>query len=1009
MTPHTADGAAPDDQPTTGAGDSTRLSLPPVDTSMRLYRHYTVKEAKFFVPGLAVAFGAALAGLTIGPAVGVLGMLVAVLLLTVGGLGYVADRWWTSAPDRVRNTARWLARRRTFPWTTAADDTVIHGIATITESGTVVRADDTRVALVRIHGTNTAMQLPDEDDALAAALGSALDEDIKDIDVDFYATTRDPPVDDLVAPYQDRLHNGLPDDARTYLEDVVEWTAGDSQQWVAHDWRHYAVVRAYPEEGVITRSLRARLRGLLPGGDDGPDADYDERMASIVAEKADRVATAINGVDGLDAERAGASETVAVLANYWRGRGRGYDTQADGGEDAEGAEGAGGSPATNGHAAQALAPDIVTQANRRLTVEDDHVRTIWIAEWPPDPAPMFLRDLYTARGVDLDVCLSLRARDKHDTVQWLNEQTARVDAETMEREEAGDIQALDSDADIDYYLAMRRALQDSSAQAWDLSGYVTVRAADRDALAHAEQVVEQYDALHLAKDAALADACESATRLLESAPANCLPVQSRTKQLEAFRSCAPTHPDEFADVAAADIRTTVLGGLVGGAFPFCATTPQEPAGLDLGRNTQTMQQMRVDPFERGSGPHCLTLGKTRSGKTFAVSRAVMRWYLQNDDHHLVVCDTQQGFHGLTRLLGGEHVVVDATSSINPLHIAAPARAQRSLVGGQADPYRLKIEEATQWVLGILRAQGVPDPGEYAAVIEHGIEETYRRAGITQADLQTLERPSPTLSHFFDVLGDMVDDPGDFTFTGHDAELAAKRERAVDLLERLSGFHEGGKYHDMLGASGGGLLAEGTDMAYLDLQQLQGAVDAEKSVMLHLMLSQVSQFIKRVDGPTIFAIDEAHMLLHSEEMVAWLQKAAREWARYDAALWFISQSPQEFVQQRGDKAAGEENHRQTIVDQCSMTQVFFTELSEGEPGESDALRQLGMNRRQDEFVQEHAARGMNNDHSEALVNLVDYRGWFPTRVEASPFEQYVLEYAPHEGDGAFDEYFKRRGV
>lgn len=977
-------------------GDRTRLSLPPVDTSMRIYRHYTVKEAKFFLPGLAAAFLALLAGLTIRPAVGIIGMLVAVLLLTLGGIGYVADRWWTSAPDRLRSTVRWLARRRAFPWTTADDETTVHGIETITESGTVVREDETRVALVRVRGTNTAMQTPAGDDSLASSLGAALDEDIKDIDIDIFSTTRQPALTDLVAPYEERLRNGLPDDARAYLSDVVEWsTHEDSQQWGAHDWRHYAVVRAYPEEGVIDRGVVASVRQFLPGRNGGPDADYGERMASLVTEKADRVETALGGVDGLDAERASASETADVLANYWRGRGH---------QQGEGA-GDGNGEGPTGQAARALAPDIVDQSRGRLTVEDDHVRTIWIAEWPPAPAPMFLRDLYTARGVDLDVCLSLRARDKHDTVQWLNEQTAQVDAETMEREEAGDIQALDSDADIDVYLQMRRALQDSSAQAWSLSGYVTVRATDQDALAHAERVVEKYDSLRVAKDAALGDACESATRLLESAPANCLPVQSRTKQLEAFTSCAPTHPDEFARVASADIRTTVLGGLIGGAFPFCATTPQEPSGLDLGRNTQTMQAMRVAPFSRGSGPHMLTLGKTRSGKTFAVSRAVARWYLQNEEHHLVVCDTQQGFHGLTRLVDGEHVVVDATSEINPLHIAPPSKAQRDLVGGRADPYRLKVEEATQWVLGILRAQGVPDPGEYAAVIEHGIEETYRRAGIDGRDLDTLERPSPTLSHFFDVLGDMVDDPGDFTFTGHDAELAAKRERAVDLLERLSGFHEGGKYHDMLGAAGGGLLEAGTDMAYLDLQQLQGASDAEKSVMLHLMLSQVSQFIKRVDGPTIFAIDEAHMLLHSEEMVSWLQKAAREWARYDAALWFISQSPREFVQQSGGKDAGQENQRQTIVDQCSMTQVFFTELSEGESGESDALRQLGMNRRQDEFVQEHAARGENNDHSEALVNLVDYRGWFPTRVEASPLEEYVLEYAPHKGDGAFEEYIK----
>lgn len=554
---------------------------------------------------------------------------------------------------------------------------------------------------------------------------------------------------------------------------------------------------------------------------------------------------------------------------------------------------------------------------------------------------------------------------------------------------------------------MRELLRETSAQPWRVCGYVTIRADDADALAHAEAIVDEHDSLQLAKQAALEDATGALTRLLEGEPAKCLPVVSRTKQLEAFRAAAPTAPDHFAEAATTEIRTRMLGGMVGGLFPFCATTPAERDGLDMGRNAQTMEPMKVDPFGRGSAPHLLTLGKSRSGKTFGVSRAVARWYLQSDDHHLIVCDTQNGFHGLTRLLDGKHIVVDGSSTVNPLDIQPIPDEQRDVLGGGTSPYRLKIEEATEFILGILRSQGVPDPGDYAATVEHALEATYNAAGIYPANLDSHANPSPTMADFLETLGEMLEDPDAFTFTGHEREVERTASRAADLLNRLSGFHEGqGKYHDLLGETDAGLLDEAVDMAYLDLRQLQGASDAAKSTMLHLMLGQVSQKIKRIDGECLFVIDEAHMLLHSEAMTRWLEKAAREWARYDAGLWFISQSPREFVEQSAEREADQENQRRTIVDQCSMIQLFYTELADVEDGRSTMLRKLGLNAVQDQFVRREAARGKNNDYSESLLHLTDHRGWFPVRTEAAPFEQYILEYAPHEGDGPFDEYLAR---
>jgi hypothetical protein len=209
---------------------------------------------------------------------------------------------------------------------------------------------------------------------------------------------------------------------------------------------------------------------------------------------------------------------------------------------------------------------------------------------------------------------------------------------------------------------------------------------------------------------------------------------------------------------------------------------------------------------------------------------------------------------------------------------------------------------------------------------------------------------------------------------------------------LSGFKEGGRYANYVGETETGITDPEVDMAYLDLRQLQGETSAEKSVMLHLMLSQVAQKAKRTEGKLVFMIDEAHVLLHSEEMVQWLQRAAREWARYDAAMWFISQSPREFVQQSAERSTGQENQRRTIADQCSTIQIFRTPRVEPE-----TLAQFGLNRRQIQFIREEAVPGKaGKGYSECLTYFEDHQSWFETFVSAAPFEDLVIKYQREQG-------------
>ncbi|AQL43113.1 hypothetical protein BV210_10470 [Halorientalis sp. IM1011] len=980
--------------------DPSQLIPPYIDTSIEILGPLTTADLLLYLPagiGALVALFALLSD----------SWLFFPALIAAGALTFVATAaklttdWYSSPRGRVE---AWLSHRwrsRTLPWD--HEDVVgrsMPGVRGFQPEGTAKMDDGRYVGVVRVDPTNAALGSEREHDNLAAQLSSVIDEGIKDFDFKLFATTGDYDPEAVVGQYERRAASAdtLDSDFQTamykreLLEDVADWyRETDRPQWAANDWRYYVVVEVPPEdvqspEDVSVWDMLNPLSSVDP-------AKADERQYATLLDRLSTVEGAVGGITGLNASRIGVREHIELLSEYWTGQDAvPSENLIRAIEEEELSE------AQQARMDELFAPDDLDASGDFLQVGDEFCRTFWIAEWPVEPESLFLRDLFTLRGVDVDVCFHVGAADKRTKVAELEQVIADIESEGHERRESSDVSAADIDRDVDAYVKYRELLRTTRTQPWDFSGYVTVRADTEAALRRAESAIEEFDEVEFAKRSVLDDDTESVRDTLESSPADCFTVVPTSRQLEAFRSGAPTGRDAFDEASRMDKTTSVPGGAVGATFPFCGTDVREPTGMDWGRNKQNGAMLKADPFERESAPHLLTIGKSRSGKTYASTKAAARWYLQSEDHTLILCDTQSGFDGITKLLGGEHIVVDGTQTINPLDIQPLPDHIRESAGGRVDPYRMKIEEATQFFAGILRSQGI-DPGPYVATIEEGLEGTYNRAGIYQDDLDSHARESPTIEDFIDTLGDMLENPESYTHTEHAAEIDQKVERVSDLLDKLSGFKEGGKYHHL--ETGAGIMNPDVDMAYLDLQQLRDASDAEKSIMLQLMLGQVAQKAKRTRGKLVFMIDEAHVLFHSEEMTRWLQKAAREWARYDAALWFISQSPREFIQQSSERDVGQENERRTIVDQCSTINFFRTPRVAPE-----TLAQFGLNRQQIDWIREEATPGKaGQGYSECLTYFEDYEGWFPTYVEASPFEDLVYNYTPRE-HGNFHEYVQR---
>lgn len=959
--------------------DPRQLVLPYVDTAIdladgRFPMKVTLASAALGLPAVIALAAGLWVAIDGAPILGVGLLAIAVGLALVAVLGRVAATWAVYPHERVLDTIHYCRRRWSLPWgyrdalARAADGPGIEQVITVDvgESDTEeryagVRTHDGRVVVpLRLRGENTAVLPAGEVARLAGSLTHGLETHLADgtAPLAFHATTR-PAASGVVDTYAERARahwrTRLTDYEAGLLGSVGEWVEARDRDSGANETRHYLFVTA-------------------DGAGDGGDLSHRLEQAHA----------AIDAAESVGCEACSPREVVNLVAEYWERR------PFPEGAVGESAVRAGLRPValddvpehspSETPTERVTVPEWYAERPRHVEVGEAVARTYWISSWPVQPEAGFLQALYTLRGVDLDITLYAHPRSRERTISRLKRTIPRIDAEGMDRAERLAVESLTIDDDLSAYILAYKLLQSVHTQPWGLSGYVTVRAPD----------VER-----------LKQACERVTTTLRSPPANAAPAAAFGDQHDAFRAGSPFGRDHLASAGRRRYRATkthlALGGVFGAALPDATPEASDRAGVRWGRDGTTGRSLEIDPFAQGTAPHLLTVGPSGSGKTFAVEQATQEWWLAGEDRTVIYCDTQGGFEDVVEAFGAEHLVIDGQTGLNPLEIHPAAAHDRAATDGGYDQYRLKVDEATEFFCGILRSHGV-DPAAYHAVIEQAVERTFAEAGIG-TDPASHERASPTPADLFEMLERMVQAPETFTFTAEGAEADRLEARVADLLSELSGFKPGGKYHTLLGQTAEGLSPE-TDIAYIDMRHLAGQTGGTKSVNLQLAVGQVTQLIKQTSGQTIFVIDEAHNLLHSEEMTEWLNKAAREWRRYDAALWFVTQSPQEFVR-NAVGTGGEENKRETILEQCSIVQVMHAPRVSAETLGALGLPDAGIEAVRTDLTPGSAGRG----YAECLLSAQSERGWIRTRIEASPVHGTSIEFSHRSGD-AYVEWMRR---
>ncbi|ADJ16815.1 VirB4 family type IV secretion system protein [Halalkalicoccus jeotgali] len=1028
--------------------DPTQLSLPDIDASIPIVSRFTLDDILFLAPAFGVtAFGGVLVALGAPLAVMIPTTIIG-LVAGLGGAGVVLlTHEYTSPSERLTEWRRYLGMRRQMPVSdTVAERFDHHGVRRIFDDGTAEMDDGTLVGLVRVDPRTTANMTYGELDSLVATLSRNIDQRVKDFDFSYYSTTRDHDLEETIGTYNERAYSGVLDRAAGYMGEfmrgVVEWFEEvDEPAEDPREMHHYVTTCVAPDDVHVR--------------DSDDDSGFQRRKAQQ-REMYDRLDTLESkmfaGVTGVATECVSAEEHAEVLLAYWTGEQhepderleRKFNRSEDGpsvwpdarlfkaGDEESGTVDDLGSEAARDRlqtglsqdreefvgSDMALAGSHFDAKKSYVEVGEQYAATLWIADYPTDIESNFLKPLYAmdrVDGVDLDITIDATAVDKKQAQEELQDGEANINAKSGEQSR---IESRGTREGGNVYEDAGELLRNTNAQAWDISMYVTVRAGPRAALGLAESEHRDFDSWDAAKMGALQEGIADVKEILESSPVEATVLRPSRMQRELFASCSPNKGNVFNDVLSDDSdpgmverrlstllgdagtsgpkQKRVLGGFLGAAFPPCTATINEDGGLNWGRDVETGLPFRTNPAERGSSPHMITLGITRSGKTYGASSAASAWYAESDDRTLIVCDTQGGFTGLTQMLGGEHIVIEGDKTINPLDVQAPPEGNQDI-----DAYRMSVDLATNFFKSILESQGV-DASEYHTIIEDGIERTYRDHGISPGNVESDE--NPTVSDLLTTWEDMGENPGDYTVSSADSESDVREDRAAELLAKLSGFSENGKYHNLLGETSLGLIDTDVSMAYLDLSQFNSDTDAEESAMMSLAQSQVTQKIRRTEGEVMFLIDEAHQLLHNDAQVSWLQKQFREVARYDAIMWLMSQHPSEFVSSNSSDSNADK--KQALLDQTSFKQIYNMPMSTTETEE--AIREMVPNEAiVDTIKNDLTPARANAGYTEFVCGVTDndIPGWHRVRAEASPLEDYVLNYDADD-HGEFDRYMSR---
>lgn len=289
--------------------------------------------------------------------------------------------------------------------------------------------------------------------------------------------------------------------------------------------------------------------------------------------------------------------------------------------------------------------------------------------------------------------------------------------------------------------------------------------------------------------------------------------------------------------------------------------------------TDNDELLPLDLFDAAlSAKHGLLIGQTGAGKSFATNYLLTNFLIESDKNHVVIIDIGGSYRKLCAIYGGQYLDVEVSErfAFNPF----PSKAS-AVIKGAANTFEID-PDVTAYLTGLIQKMlKLPNiTGGAQRLIETVITRTYLNC--------KNEQP---------LLGDFHQELMKFKSTDEELNLIAQ-----DYARNLD-IWVNGRYGKVVNRPNA--MTINSRMVVFDLQKLDAEPDLQ-SIVFFVISSVIDNKLKDLSLRKMIVMDECWKLLAGETESKLVEQLYRTARKFNAAIYSISQSPQDFL---ATKAAG----------------------------------------------------------------------------------------------------------
>lgn len=323
------------------------------------------------------------------------------------------------------------------------------------------------------------------------------------------------------------------------------------------------------------------------------------------------------------------------------------------------------------------------------------------------------------------------------------------------------------------------------------------------------------------------------------------------QQEQGFESILPIAKDELG------VHSKINSSPLSSIFPFVSFDLTSDKGILYGINRHNSSLVLFDRFSL-ENYNSVTFAKSGSGKSYSVKLEILRSLMF--DTEVIVIDPENEYQYMAEAIGGRYFSISLNSDhhINPFELPIPAEDESA--SGVLRSQIINLVGLFRIMMGGLTA-------EEDAIIDRAITETYALKDITpDSDFKNVE--APLLSDFELVLGGM--------------------EGGESLAQRLSKYTRGTWANFINRPSNVDINKKFVVFSMRDME------DELKPVAMYIVTHYIWNSIRRELKKRLLVIDEAWLMMKSEDTASFLLSLAKRGRKYYLGLATITQDVDDFI-------------------------------------------------------------------------------------------------------------------